>query len=80
MRRESHVRFREGAGVQFPRATRLIVGFQHEAEARRFWADLAERFAKFGLELHPEKTRLLEFGRLAARNRERNGRGKAGEL
>jgi RNA-directed DNA polymerase len=54
----------------------IVLGFQIEAEARRFWADLAERFAKFGLELHPEKTRLLEFGRLAARNRERNGRGK----
>ena len=52
------------------------VGFQHEAEARRFWADLAERFAKFGLELHPAKTRLLEFGRHAAEDRKRNGRGK----
>jgi group II intron reverse transcriptase/maturase len=53
-----------------------IVGFQHETEARRFWADLAERFAKFGLELHPAKTRLLEFGRHAAEDRKRNGRGK----
>ena len=53
-----------------------VVGFQHEAEAKRFWADLAERFAKFGLELHPAKTRLLEFGRLAAEDRKRNGRGK----
>jgi group II intron reverse transcriptase/maturase len=53
-----------------------IVGFQHEAEARRFWADLAKRFAKFGLELHPEKTRLLEFGRFAAVTRRRKGRGK----
>jgi group II intron reverse transcriptase/maturase len=52
------------------------LGFQHEAEARRFWADLAERFAKFGLELHPDKTRLLEFGRHAAEDRKRNGRGK----
>jgi group II intron reverse transcriptase/maturase len=53
-----------------------VVGFQYETEARRFWADLAERFAKFGLELHSDKTRLLEFGRYAARDRERNGRGK----
>ena len=53
-----------------------VVGFQHEAEARRFWADLAERFAKFGLALHPAKTRLLEFGRRAAEDRKRNGRGK----
>jgi group II intron reverse transcriptase/maturase len=53
-----------------------VVGFQHESEARRFWADLAERFTKFGLELHPVKTRLLEFGRYAAEERKRNGRGK----
>lgn len=53
-----------------------VVGFQYETEARRFWTELAERFAKFGLGLHPEKTRLLEFGRYAAENRKRNGRGK----
>jgi len=76
MRRESHVRFREGAGVRFPRATRLIVGFQHEWEARQFWNELRERLAAYGLELHPDKTRLLEFGRYAAANRKRNGRGK----
>jgi RNA-directed DNA polymerase len=40
----------------------FIVGFQHRAEAERFLAELRERFAKFGLELHPEKTRRLEFG------------------
>ena len=76
MRRESHVRFREGAGVKFPRATRLVVGFQHEWEARRFWNELRERLAAYGLELHPEKTRLIEFGPFAASNRKRNGRGK----
>ena len=54
----------------------IIVGFQHEWEARRFWTDLRERFAAFGLELHPEKTRLIEFGRHAVANRKRNGRGK----
>jgi RNA-directed DNA polymerase len=54
----------------------IIVGFQHEWEARRFWAELRERFAVYGLELHPEKTRLIEFGRHAAENRKRNGRGK----
>jgi len=53
-----------------------VLGFEHEADARRFWAELAERFAKFGLELHPAKTRLLEFGRYAAEDRRRNGRGK----
>ena len=54
----------------------IIVGFQYEWEARRFWDELRERLAGFGLELHPEKTRLIEFGRYAAANRKRNGRGK----
>jgi RNA-directed DNA polymerase len=53
-----------------------IVGFQHRAEAERFLADLRERFTKFGLALHPEKTRLLEFGPFAAENRRRAGQGK----
>ncbi len=54
----------------------FIVGFQHEWEAKRFWEDLRERLAAYQLELHPDKTRLLEFGRRAATNRERSGRGK----
>jgi RNA-directed DNA polymerase len=54
----------------------LIVGFQHRAEAERFLADLRERFTKFGLELHPEKTRGLEFGPFAAEDRRRAGKGK----
>ncbi len=54
----------------------FIVGFQHRAEAERFLAELRERFAKFGLELHPEKTRLLEFGPYAAERRRRAGKGK----
>ena len=54
----------------------IIVGFQHEWEARRFWSELRDRFAAYGLELHPEKTRLIEFGRHAAEERRRNGRGK----
>ena len=54
----------------------FIVGFQHRADAERFLAELRERFAKFGLELHPEKTRLLEFGPYAAENRRRAGKGK----
>ena len=40
----------------------IIVGFQHRADAERFLAELRERFGKFGLALHPEKTRLIEFG------------------
>jgi len=54
----------------------FVAGFQHEDDARRFLTDLRERFAKFGLELHPDKTRLIEFGRFAAENRKRRGVGK----
>jgi len=48
-------------------------GFEHRDDAERFLADLRERFAEFSLELHPEKTRLIEFGRFAAENRARRG-------
>jgi RNA-directed DNA polymerase len=51
----------------------FVVGFQHEQQARRFLADLRDRFAQFGLELHPDKTRLIEFGRHAAARRARRG-------
>ncbi len=71
-----HVRFRESLGVQFPRATRLVVGFQNRADAVRFQAELAERFHRFGLELHADKTRLIEFGRYAAGRRSGRGEGK----
>ena len=54
----------------------IIVGFQHKSDAERFRAELTERFRKFKLELHPDKTRLLEFGPFAAENRRRGGRGK----
>jgi RNA-directed DNA polymerase len=54
----------------------FVVGFQHRHEAERFSTELRERFAKFGLELHSGKTRLIEFGRFAAENRERRGEGK----
>ena len=50
-----------------------MAGFEHREDAERFLADLRERFAEFGLELHPEKTRLIEFGRFAAERRERHG-------
>jgi len=50
-----------------------VAGFEHREDAERFLADLRERFAEFGLELHPEKTRLIEFGRFAAERRERHG-------
>jgi RNA-directed DNA polymerase len=54
----------------------FIAGFEHRHDAERFLAELRERFAKFGLELHPGKTRLIEFGRFAARQRARRGLGK----
>jgi RNA-directed DNA polymerase len=53
-----------------------IAGFQYREDAERFLTELRERLAKFGLELHPEKTRLLEFGPFAAENRRRAGQGK----
>ena len=62
--------------MRFPPPTLLVVGFEYEDDARRFLADLRERFAKFGLELHPDKTRLIEFGRHAARRRAVRGLGK----
>jgi group II intron reverse transcriptase/maturase len=54
----------------------LALGFQYRADAVRFLEDLKERFAKFGLELHQEKTRLIEFGRYAAKDRQQRGAGK----
>lgn len=54
----------------------FVVGFQHRHEAERFLADLRERFAKFGLTLHPDKTRLIEFGRFAGRDRGDRGDGR----
>jgi hypothetical protein len=53
-----------------------VLGFQVKSDAERFWAELAERFRNFHLELHPEKTRLLEFGPYAAENRTTRGLGK----
>jgi group II intron reverse transcriptase/maturase len=53
-----------------------IVGFEHREDAERFLRDLRERFAKFALELHPDKTRLIEFGRFAALDRHKRGAGQ----
>src|SRR6266540_880091 len=54
----------------------FIVGFQHEADARRFWDDMRKRFKEFSLSLNPDKTRLIEFGRFAADRRAHRGLGK----
>jgi len=56
----------------------FTVGFEHRQDAERFRDELRERFAKFGLELHPDKTQLIEFGRFAAANRAKRGLGKPG--
>jgi group II intron reverse transcriptase/maturase len=53
-----------------------VLGFQYREEAEKFLEDLRERVRKFGLELHPEKTRLIEFGRYAAERRGKRGEGK----
>jgi group II intron reverse transcriptase/maturase len=54
----------------------IVMGFQHKSDAERFQRELGERFAKFNLALHPEKTRLVEFGPFAAEARRRRGEGK----
>jgi RNA-directed DNA polymerase len=53
-----------------------VLGFQHRADADRFLAEFRERLGKFGLELHPDKTRRIEFGKFAERDRKRRGEGK----
>jgi group II intron reverse transcriptase/maturase len=54
----------------------IVVGFEHEADARRFWDDMRKRFEEFSLSLNPDKTRLIEFGRFAAQRRAHRGLGK----
>src|SRR5215813_792701 len=54
----------------------VVVGFEHESDARRFWDAMCERLQEFSLALHPEKTRLIEFGRHAAARRAQRGIGK----
>ncbi len=56
----------------------FVVGFEHRDEAERFMGELRERFTKFGLDLHPDKTRLIEFGRFAAERRGDRDGGKPG--
>jgi RNA-directed DNA polymerase len=66
----------EGDVVIVRYADDFVVGFEHEQEARQFLVELRDRFAQFGLALHPDKTRLIEFGRHAAQRRGRRGDGK----
>ena len=53
-----------------------VLGFQYRADADRFLTEFRERLGKFGLELHPDKTRRIEFGRFAEQNRKQRGEGK----
>ena len=58
----------------------FIVGFEHEADARRFLDAMRERLEEFALSLHPDKTRLIEFGRFAAADREAARSWQTGDL
>src|SRR3989442_13995665 len=66
----------KGDGLVVRFADDFVAGFQHRREAERLLEELRERFAKFGLKLHPEKTRLIEFGRFATADRKARGEGK----
>src|SRR5439155_5444149 len=66
----------QGEVVVVRYADDTVLGFQYQADADRFLEDLRERLGKFGLELHPDKTRRIEFGRFAEENRKRRGEGK----
>jgi hypothetical protein len=66
----------EGEMIVVRYADDLVVGFEHRCEAERFLEEFRERLAKFGLDLHPDKTRLIEFGRFARQNRQRRGEGE----
>jgi len=68
-------RHAQGEVIVVRYADDFVIGFREESDARRCLAELRERFTKFGLELHPEKTRLIEFGRYAAERRSKRGEG-----
>jgi len=71
-------RFRKAQGdvvvVRF--ADDFVVGFEHREDGERFLSELRERLSRFGLELHAQKTRLIEFGRHAGKDRQSRGEGK----
>ncbi|MBI5505068.1 MAG: hypothetical protein HY899_09705 [Deltaproteobacteria bacterium] len=69
-------RYAHGDVVLVRYADDIAAGFEHRSDAERFLAELRERFARFALELHPDKTRIIEFGRFAALNARRRGEGK----
>ncbi len=69
-------KYAQGEVVVIRFADDTIVGFQYQTDADHFLENLRERLGKFGLELHPDKTRRIEFGRFAEQNRERRGEGR----
>ena len=66
----------EGEAIIVRYADDVVVGFQHKRDAERYLRDIRERLDRFGLSLHPDKTRLVEFGRFASANRRRRGAGR----
>jgi group II intron reverse transcriptase/maturase len=69
-------KYARGEVIVIRYADDIILGFQWKTDADRFRQSLGERLGKFGLELHPDKTRRIEFGRYAEQNRKRRGEGK----
>jgi RNA-directed DNA polymerase len=69
-------KYARGEVIVLRYADDIVLGFQWGTDADRFRKQLAERLRKFGLELHPDKTRRIEFGRYAEQNRKRRGEGK----
>jgi len=74
--RQWHRRHATGKMLVVRYADDTVVGFEHRADAERFLSDLQQRMAEFALELHPDKTRLIEFGKRATANRATRKEGK----
>ena len=70
----------DGEAIIVRYADDIVVGFQHKRDAERYLRDVRQRLTRFGLSLHPDKTRLVEFGRFAEMNRRQRGVGKPGNL
>ena len=66
----------DGEAIIVRYADDIVVGFQHKRDAERYLRDVRERLSRFGLSLHQDKTRLVEFGRFAVMNRRQRGVGK----
>ena len=70
----------EGGAIIVRHADDIVVGFQHKRDAEQYLCDVRERLARFGLGLHPDKTRLAAFGRFAAANRRARSGGQTGDI